>query len=277
MLLPTQINELESRQASLATVYRYHDGTKHHFHAFARSLGYLDWASQPRPFRGFGDTPVFPLHPTPGVAADGYAPRRATFDKACELELAAAPLSGPGPRRHAQACAGALSVEALRIFAVVAAGEPVQRKPPSNRGVCDLRRIAGRGRSAGGVPLRGRSSCDRIALRIRRGRVARRVRRTTGHSAGRADVHSLARGVEIRRAGVPLLPARPGSRDRGRVDRRRARRMACRSAAGVVAPCDRGGDRHRSRRGLHRSRTRGTRLHHGDNRRGIGELPPGAL
>ena len=90
MLLPAQINELESRQASLATVYRYHDGTKHHFHAFARSLGYLDWASQPRPFRGFGDTPIFPLHPTPGVAADGYSPRRATFDEACELKLATA-------------------------------------------------------------------------------------------------------------------------------------------------------------------------------------------
>jgi SagB-type dehydrogenase family enzyme len=93
VLPPTEVNELETRQASLATVYRYHDGTKHHFHAFARSLGYLDWASQPRPFRGFADTPVLPLYPTPGVAADGYVPRRATFDEACELELAAEPLS----------------------------------------------------------------------------------------------------------------------------------------------------------------------------------------
>jgi SagB-type dehydrogenase family enzyme len=93
--LSTQINELESRQASVATVYRYHDGTKHHFHAFARSLGYLDWASQPRPFRGFANTPVFPLYPTPGVAADGYAPRHATFDQAYKLELAAEPLSAP--------------------------------------------------------------------------------------------------------------------------------------------------------------------------------------
>ena len=95
MSRPTQLNERESRQASLATVYRYHDGTKHHFHAFARSLGYLDWASQPRPFRGFADTPVFPLYPTPGVAADGYARGRTTFDQACQLELAAAPLSAP--------------------------------------------------------------------------------------------------------------------------------------------------------------------------------------
>src|SRR4029077_9701139 len=34
-----------------------------------------------------------PLYPTPGVAADGYAPRRATFDQACQLEVAAEPLS----------------------------------------------------------------------------------------------------------------------------------------------------------------------------------------
>jgi len=34
-------------------VYRYHDGTKHHFNRFAPSLGYLDWATQPDPFRRF--------------------------------------------------------------------------------------------------------------------------------------------------------------------------------------------------------------------------------
>ena len=95
MLRPTQVNEFESRQASLATVYRYHDGTKHDFHAFARSLGYLDWASQPRPFRGFAETPVFPLYPTPRVPADGYAPCRAMFDEMGKLQLAAEPLSAP--------------------------------------------------------------------------------------------------------------------------------------------------------------------------------------
>jgi len=42
-------------------VYRYHDGTKHHFHRFARSLGYLDWASQPNPFRRFAGAPESPL------------------------------------------------------------------------------------------------------------------------------------------------------------------------------------------------------------------------
>ena len=37
----------------LATVRAYHDQTKHHFNRFARSLGYLDWATQPNPFRAF--------------------------------------------------------------------------------------------------------------------------------------------------------------------------------------------------------------------------------
>jgi SagB-type dehydrogenase family enzyme len=72
----------------LAAVYRYHDGTKHHFQRFARSLGYLDWASQPSPFRGFADAPVFPLHAMPG-----YVPARTTFDQACRLEVPAEPLS----------------------------------------------------------------------------------------------------------------------------------------------------------------------------------------
>src|SRR5438552_6886298 len=58
---------------SLAAVYRYHDGTKHSFRGFARSLGYLDWASQPRPFRAFAGAQIFPLHPTPGVSAAGHA------------------------------------------------------------------------------------------------------------------------------------------------------------------------------------------------------------
>jgi SagB-type dehydrogenase family enzyme len=85
----------ESRQASLATVSRYHDGTKHQFNAFARSLGYLDWASQPLPFRAFADAPVFPLYPAPGAAAGGYARRRATLAQAYQLELAAEPVSAP--------------------------------------------------------------------------------------------------------------------------------------------------------------------------------------
>jgi SagB-type dehydrogenase family enzyme len=49
-------------------VHRYHDGTKHHFNRFARSLGYLDWASQPRPFRRFAGAPAYALYPRPDAA-----------------------------------------------------------------------------------------------------------------------------------------------------------------------------------------------------------------
>ena len=58
-------------------IRRYHDGTKHHFHQFARSLGYLDWASQPKPFRSFDGAPAISLH----AAAPGYAPARLTYDQ----------------------------------------------------------------------------------------------------------------------------------------------------------------------------------------------------
>ena len=50
-------------------VCRYHDGTKHQFTQFARSLGYLDWASQPNPFRSFDGARTFALFPAPGTVA----------------------------------------------------------------------------------------------------------------------------------------------------------------------------------------------------------------
>src|SRR5882724_10175457 len=31
----------------------YHERTKHHFHRYARSAGFLDWANQPNPFRSY--------------------------------------------------------------------------------------------------------------------------------------------------------------------------------------------------------------------------------
>jgi SagB-type dehydrogenase family enzyme len=52
----------------LVSVHTYHDGTKHHFHQYARSAGFLDWASQPNPFRSFDGAPVFPLYPDPAAS-----------------------------------------------------------------------------------------------------------------------------------------------------------------------------------------------------------------
>jgi SagB-type dehydrogenase family enzyme len=40
---------------------RYHQQTKHHFSHYARSLGYMDWANQPDPFRRYEGSPLIPL------------------------------------------------------------------------------------------------------------------------------------------------------------------------------------------------------------------------
>jgi len=57
--------------------FRYHDQTKHHFNRFARSLGYLDWATQPDPFRRYGDAPTIDL---PRSALADEVPYDALFD-----------------------------------------------------------------------------------------------------------------------------------------------------------------------------------------------------
>jgi SagB-type dehydrogenase family enzyme len=43
------------------TVLAYHEATKHHFHRYARSAGYMDWNNQPNPFRSYEGTLRIPL------------------------------------------------------------------------------------------------------------------------------------------------------------------------------------------------------------------------
>ena len=58
----------EARNA-VDVVMRYHQDTKHHFSRYARSLGYLDWANQPDPFRRYGGSPLRALpHLKPDVS-----------------------------------------------------------------------------------------------------------------------------------------------------------------------------------------------------------------
>jgi len=45
----------------LEVVKQYHKETKHHLFRYARSLGYMDWANQPDPFRRYEGSPVIPL------------------------------------------------------------------------------------------------------------------------------------------------------------------------------------------------------------------------
>jgi SagB-type dehydrogenase family enzyme len=74
-------------------IHRYHDGTKHHFNRFARSLGYLDWATQPRPFRSFAESPSYPLYPAPDAHVDGYTPVAVDYDRLFEPAAVRTPLS----------------------------------------------------------------------------------------------------------------------------------------------------------------------------------------
>ncbi len=37
-------------------VYTYHDETKHRQEQYAKSLGYMDWATQPNPYRSYAET-----------------------------------------------------------------------------------------------------------------------------------------------------------------------------------------------------------------------------
>jgi len=53
----------------LKTVTAYHERTKHHYDRQAASLGYLDWANQPNPFRRYDGTPLISL-PMPPLGRD---------------------------------------------------------------------------------------------------------------------------------------------------------------------------------------------------------------
>jgi SagB-type dehydrogenase family enzyme len=79
----------------------YHEITKHHFGRFARSAGYLDWNTQPNPFRRYDGAPFVEL-PRRAVAADrsyralyefGHSPLPLSLDSVGELVRCAFGLS----------------------------------------------------------------------------------------------------------------------------------------------------------------------------------------
>ncbi len=53
--------EYHSAMTNEELVFGYHERTKHHFHRYAQSPGYLDWATQPDPFRRFDGAAMIPL------------------------------------------------------------------------------------------------------------------------------------------------------------------------------------------------------------------------
>jgi SagB-type dehydrogenase family enzyme len=63
--------------------FHYHEATKHYFNRFARSLGYLDWATQPDPFRRYHGAPIIEL---PRAVVAGDVPYDALFRDAGSVE-----------------------------------------------------------------------------------------------------------------------------------------------------------------------------------------------
>ena len=52
---------INQRATKIETVIHYHEQTKHNFNRYARSLGYLDWDTQPDPFRRYAGSPLLYL------------------------------------------------------------------------------------------------------------------------------------------------------------------------------------------------------------------------
>ena len=57
---------------ALQQVLEYHEITKHHVQGYARGPGYLDWATQPNPFRRYHGTRRVPLEKIPVTAEPLY-------------------------------------------------------------------------------------------------------------------------------------------------------------------------------------------------------------
>ncbi|MSQ80805.1 MAG: SagB/ThcOx family dehydrogenase, partial [Candidatus Methylopumilus sp.] len=66
-----QADLLEGESYPKNVVVTYHERTKHHFHRYAAAQGYMDWATQPDPFRRYAGTDLIRLslpkagHPLP--------------------------------------------------------------------------------------------------------------------------------------------------------------------------------------------------------------------
>ena len=65
-------NDSEDNPDALQTVFLYHDITKHHVHGYASGPGYLDWATQPNPFRRYSGARLVPLEKVPTTDEPRY-------------------------------------------------------------------------------------------------------------------------------------------------------------------------------------------------------------
>ena len=187
----------------------YHQRTKHAPNRYALGPAFLDWTSQPSPYRSFAGSPriMLPLHDgadTPSFP--GPAPRRG---EARSRRSGIVSRTRLRPQR----------LEERRGIDLGAAQQSLERQSASDGSLGD----SGSGR-------RGRRDGGALSLRAARSRagVPRQFQRRGSASArrlsARARLHSVAGGMEIWRARLSLLSARRRPCDRrGRSSRGGAR------------------------------------------------------
>ena len=66
---PSRAGSAGSAPSPEEVVVAYHERTKHHYHRSAASLGYMDWATQPDPFRRYAGASLVPL-PLPAAGRE---------------------------------------------------------------------------------------------------------------------------------------------------------------------------------------------------------------
>jgi SagB-type dehydrogenase family enzyme len=71
---PLNCDKQPESPSALDITLAYHERTKHHPFRFATALGYLDWDTQPDPFRRFEAAPVLPLDLLPVRPEPRYEP-----------------------------------------------------------------------------------------------------------------------------------------------------------------------------------------------------------
>ena len=110
-------------------VYAYHEQTKHSLHRFAIGPHELDWENQPDPFRRWKGAELIPLDQIPLEEQPDYV------DALVEGGVHAGRPEPEADLAVAVRQPGTLGVETSRRRALGPASEPVERQPPSDRGL----------------------------------------------------------------------------------------------------------------------------------------------
>src|ERR1039458_2163697 len=183
-------------QDAIGDIIDYHDRTKHHPERYANGPGGLDWAKQPDPFRRFKGAPAFRLSL---AARDDTPPAAALFGAAT---MTSQPFTLERLSLYLELSLGLSARKEMGSSELVSADEPFQRQPASDGGLRHPARPTRIARWGWCLSLRATASRAGTTSALAARRKAERSRIPC-----RADLHYLARGVEIWRTGLPLLPA----------------------------------------------------------------------